>query len=262
MTQEVRKATDVVLNLENLVLTLLDLVRSQDFNIKIISNKLNDLSIKLERLEGKTNSPSNRVSVEAIQTKPSLPPMPVGDPEKNIIIRAEDAIPQEISPQGFRRTSRPETFVADDVNSSQQNNNNAPKMLMPNPITYIPTPSNLQPLKKDSSSEQLFNPNANKSLENNSLNNNNNIIPVNQRCVDKNNKAILFADVEILDLPAKNTVFKTRTNSAGKWNAPLAVGEYRVFIRKKELNGKIEASQDIKVNNSQKILELPPIQIK
>ena len=41
MSNEPRKATDVLLELEAKINLLLDIVRSQDLNIKVLSNKLN-----------------------------------------------------------------------------------------------------------------------------------------------------------------------------------------------------------------------------
>lgn len=89
-------------------------------------------------------------------------------------------------------------------------------------------------------------------------------IPVVQRCVDKNSKAIFLADVEIVDMATMQPVFKTRTNGAGKWQAPLAIGSYRVTIRKREsvTKEKIEAVQDIHVDGSVSKLELPLLIIK
>lgn len=90
------------------------------------------------------------------------------------------------------------------------------------------------------------------------------VIPVIQRCVDKNSKAIFLADVEIVDMMTMQPVFKTRTNGAGKWQAPLAIGDYRVTIRKREnvTKEKIEAVQDIHVDGSVPKLELPLLIIK
>jgi hypothetical protein len=89
-------------------------------------------------------------------------------------------------------------------------------------------------------------------------------IPVMQRCVDKNSKAIFLADVEIVDMATMQPVFKTRTNGAGKWQAPLGIGSYRVTIRKREnvTKEKIEAVQDIHVDGSVPKLELPLLIIK
>jgi len=47
--KEPRKATDIILNLESKVDILLSIVRSQDLNIKILSNKLNSIIEKLEQ---------------------------------------------------------------------------------------------------------------------------------------------------------------------------------------------------------------------
>jgi hypothetical protein len=49
MGQEPRKATDVLLDLESKMETMLDLIRNLDLTSKLNSNKLNDLAERLDR---------------------------------------------------------------------------------------------------------------------------------------------------------------------------------------------------------------------
>jgi hypothetical protein len=58
--------------------------------------------------------------------------------------------------------------------------------------------------------------------------------------------------------------FKTRTNGTGKWMASLALGNYRVTIRKHDsaTNTKLEATQDIQVDGTQSPLELQALIIR
>ena len=115
---EPRKATDVLLDIETKVNALLDIVRSQDLVIKVLSNKLNDVMGKLE----KQTQAAPKITVEAIQAPvvpPPMPPgftqLPAGDPDRNIPVAAESKLPSTSAPQGFRRSSRPETFAGDNA---------------------------------------------------------------------------------------------------------------------------------------------------
>ena len=110
---EPRKATDVLLDVESKVSMLLDIIRAQDLNIKVLSNKLNDV---IGRLEKQQVAPP-KIVVEAVQTNAAaaFTQVPVGDPERNIPVTAESKLPQTDTPQGFRRTSRPETFAGDNA---------------------------------------------------------------------------------------------------------------------------------------------------
>ena len=91
-----------------------------------------------------------------------------------------------------------------------------------------------------------------------------NSIPVVQRIVDKNGKSVFLADVEIYNSANMESVAKVRTSGNGKWSAPLSVGKYRVVIRKREslTKEKIEITQDITVDGTQSLLELPMMIIK
>jgi hypothetical protein len=270
MTQEPRKATDVLLDMEVNVRLLLDIVRSQDLNIKVLSNKLNDVIGRLD----KQQATQPKITVEAIQRTPTpptnFPPsfsqIPAGEPERNIPIESEANLPQENSPQGFRRSSRPETYVPDNT-----------KMQVPPPRP--PVQNTMQPPPGRSASDVLVPPGAvskngtklppmQSSLHTNSpapiVPQNRGQVPTQQRCVDKTGKSIFLADVEITDMNTSQPFFKTRTNGTGKWMASLPVGNYRVAIRKmgSSIKDKIEAMQDIQVDGSQSPLELPMLVIK
>jgi len=243
---ESRKATDVILELETMVISILDLVRSQDLSNKIISNKLNDVIARLDKQQ--------KITVEAVQNIP-LPPasFPVGDPERAIPFSVETALPQDNSPQGFRRNSRPETYM-DDRNNFPSYESNPP---VPKSEAIVPPEALLKkssnpppPLQVKEVAEPIFSGQGQ--------------IPVMQRCVDKNGKSIFLADVSIIDLATNQQVTKTRTSGMGKWMAALAVGNYRVEIRKQgsSLKEKIEAVQDIQVDGRASKLDLPMLIIK
>lgn len=276
---EPRKATDVLLDMESKISMLLDIVRAQDLNIKVLSNKLNDVIGKLD----KQQAGPPKIVVEAVQTPqlhaPSVPPtfaqIPAGDPERNIPITAESKLPQSDTPHGFRRSSRPETFAGDNAYLPRPELEvkmpvQLPKMpanqqvIQPppgrTPDIVVPTNATNRSTKQppapqpppDMTEPQPMPPTAAGQ------------IPVMQRCVDKNGKSIFLAPVEIVSLADGQPVFKTRTNGTGKWMASLGIGAYRVTITKQASMNKekLEAVQDIQVDGTQSPLELPMIIIK
>jgi hypothetical protein len=271
MGQEPRKATDVLLDLESKVGMLLDIIRAQDLNIKVLSNKLNDV---IGRLDKQQAGPP-KIVVEAMQTPvrqasvvpPGFTQIPAGDPEKNIPIAAESKLIQTEMPNGFRRSSRPETYAGDNVYLPHPEN----EMKLP---VQLPkqTPRQQAMTPPPGRSEAIVPPEATKNtkiapppapdepLPQVSTGQ----IPVQQRCVDKNGKSIFLAPVEIVDATTGLPVFKTRTNGTGKWMAALGIGVYRVTITKQAniSKEKLEAVQNIQVDGTQSPLELPMIIIK
>jgi hypothetical protein len=293
---EPRKATDVLLDVESKVNTLLDIVRSQDLVIKVLSNKLNDVIGRLDKQQ--TAAP--KIVVEAVQTAPApptiIPPgftqIPAGDVERNIPVTAESKLPQADTPQGFRRNSRPETYAGDNaylpqaepdtrmpiqlpkMPAARQGANNPPPGRSPDSSVVVPTGTNVpsnrrgnvlappNPMGTALTQQQNQNPHMNE--EQPMPQSTQGQIPVMQRCVDKNGKSIFLADVEITDLSSGQATFKTRTNGTGKWMASLGIGAYRVVISKRAAQNKekLEAIQDIQVDGAQSPLELPMLIIK
>jgi len=248
---EPRKATDVLLDIEVKLDNLTNLVRSQDLLIKVLSNKLNEVMVALD----KPQSPKYVVEAPNFGTPampgPVSPPLNnLTDPERNIPIAANGNLLQTNSPVGFRRNSRPETYtnVKPEILEKPQNEDN---------MAVVPNQA-LKPAKKvPMQVNKDLPPQNEQSLPQNQ-------VPVVQRCVDKNGKSIFLANVEITDLDNNQNVVKTRTNATGKWMASLAVGSYRVSIRKLEsiTKQKIEATQDIHIDGNKSKIELPMIIIK
>lgn len=285
MVQETRKASDVLLDLESKVDLLLGEIRAQNLNNKILSNKLNDL---IGRLDKQQAGPP-KIIVETVQSPPPpaiVPPgfaqIPAGDPDRNIPFLAESKLPQDNSPQGFRRNSRPETY-AKNKPPAQPPELQMPVQLPPNMKPPSGRQANINPPPgRGENSEVVVSSQAthhNKQgagavmappvtempqTEQSAPLSHQGQIPVTQRCVDKNGKSIFLADVEILDMASMQTIFKTRTNGTGKWMASLGIGAYRVTIRKRESvsKEKIESVQDIQIDGSQSRLELPMLIIK
>lgn len=247
-----RKATEVLLDMESKIDILLNIVRTQDLNIKILTNKLNAISEKLE----KTSLTPPAIRIEAVDTAP----IPVEN--KQIQISPENPITMEKEPKGFRRTSRPETYAGDDVYRKSPSTNQA----APVPAKYpMQLPKQFEP--EVVVPQQALKPlevKTEKSVKEEVKESSSNNISVIQRIVDKNGKSVFLADVEVMTLEDKQTVVKTRTNGAGKWMASLPMGEYKVFIRKKEAinKDKMEVIQEIRVDGTKSQVELPTAIIK
>jgi hypothetical protein len=210
-----RKATDVLLSIESKIDTVLSLYKSLSFDIKILSNKVNYIVEK---------QPHEKISQ---QIKPT--DFSINNNNNNLInVKKEDVLPATDYPVGFRRTSRPETYVTDQTD------------------TLITCSSEQDTDFKDYKSNSL--------------------LPVNvvQRIVDKNGKSLFLAEVEIISSNNPSEVIKTRTNAAGKWQAQLTPGEYKVFIRKREsvTKNKIETFQTINVDGTESLLNLDMLIIK
>lgn len=235
-TVEPRKATDILLAVEAKLDQLIHLVRSQDLNIKIISNKLNNLIEEVHSFSEEDAPPD--VSYNNVQ--PFLP--------EKVSISPDFVIPMEISPTGFRRTSRPETF-------SSVNNNE---------VIFKEIPE-----KKLPETELLFNPkkqinkNADAQVKNvsSTAQQTNSKKPVVQRVVDENGKSVFLAAVEIFNAQSNALEHATRTNQVGKWQANLLPGKYKVTVKKQESlsKKKIDITQQVEVNSLAEIQEIPAL---
>ena len=258
MEKEPRKASDVLLDLESKIDVLLGLIKAQDLTIKVLSNKLNTV---MERMDKQGAAPP-KIMVEAVNTTP-FAHAPAPDPEKAIPVSADFNLPVEEKPNGFRRTSRPETYAGDNSYLPQM-----PKPAEPRFPTQIPRPSGQAEVVVPSNinrqvGEKLPSAPPKQAAPTHQVNSGN-TIPVSQRVVDGNGKSAFLADVEITDLSTMQQVFKTRTNGTGKWSAPLPIGAYRVNIRKREslTKEKLEAAQDVQVDGLTSPFELPLMIIK
>lgn len=290
---ESRKATDVLLEIESVQKVMLDIIRAQDLNIKILSNKLNDV---IGRLDKQQVAPP-KIIVETVQTATppqmpmNFPQMPAGDPERTIPISAESKLPQDNSPQGFRRNSRPETYANERIQNPPQEpvtEKRFPMQLPPStpqnprqgaavpppgrefdqvvPVTNASAPPTVS--SKGSKVQQTISPMSEAAYQEEwpERQSSQGQIPTMQRCVDGNNKTVFLANVEITDLVTGQQVVKTRTNAAGKWMAPLSVGNYRVVIKKGATpatnKAALEAIQDINIDGSVTPLELPMVIVR
>jgi hypothetical protein len=271
MTQEPRKATDVLLELESKINVLLGTIQSMDLNIKVLSNKLNEIMKGLDNEQ--VTSP--KITVEAVQT-PTVPnkqavlfgQAPPVDPERSVVITAESKLGMDDSPKGFRRNSRPESYASgDDVYLKREGvplpSNPASSANRPPPgrsanDMAAPPSALVAPAPKNKAAPPPNTSQVPKEL------NTHGIVPVEQRVVDRNGKSVFLADVEVVDVSSGEQIFKSRTNGTGKWMAPLPLGNYKVTIRKLEslTREKVESIQTIQVDGTESPLKLPMVIIK
>lgn len=251
MENEPRKASDILLELEKNVNSILNIIKAQDLNIRVLSNKF---SMILSALEKQTQ-PASKITVEAVDSSSN----------KNINISPENIIPVEKEPKGFRRTSRPETFEGDNsyLPPSNKDKVQSNPAIPSNAMRPPPGRTMDVTVPVEANQKNTFVP---PKQTNNSQHKNivQNAIPVMQRVVDGNGKSLFLADVEIFDANTMETVSKSRTNGTGKWMASLGVGSYKVIVRKMEklTNNKKEISQDIQVDGSTSPYELQTLIIK
>jgi hypothetical protein len=216
-----QKATDILLELIEKVELLTALVKAQDFNIKILSNKLQSTISKLEKLNNSTPKESP-FKVEAADVTTEN-------------VDQELLMEMETSPKGFRKSSRHEVYTGK----------------KPNPVLVkAPEPQIIVPMVEKESDEDFKEWNEDV------------VIPVTQRVLFPNGKSCFMAEVLVLTMDGQE-VFKTKTNVAGKWNAPLKNGKYLIKIKKRESVSKsqMESSQTITVDGMFNPLELPDLKL-
>lgn len=244
MENEPRKASDILLELESKIDQVLSIMQTQDLNIKILSNKLNTALDLLAKTQSK-------ITVEAVNTAPVYRNAEPSD--RAIPIFADNNLMVDNKPQNGRRTSRevgPESNAEEFVKFPVQIPN-MPVKHVDKDVADIIVPK--QTFKKQIAKEPVVKEDIA-----------HNFIPVSQRVVNGAGKSLFMAEVEIIDANSMNQVFKGRTSSNGKWSAALAVGDYRVFVRKLDSisKEKIECKQDFSIDGFKTPFELTSIVIK
>jgi len=222
--EETRTGSDLLLEIEAKLNTLLEMVSAQNLNINVLSNKLNVLlksqNVQLNSQVAKINKPSP--SIEAVDNS-------------KIQINSDNNLQVEQSPNGFRRTSRSDTYT------------NPPALPKVQPKSEIIVPTQNEDVQFVDFENQVAV----------------NLVPTIQKVSDKNNKAVVLAAVEIINI-ANDTKQLTKTNSVGKWSASLEPGDYKVSIKKRDLSTRqiVEIVQDIKVSGAIAPYNLPSLIFK
>ena len=286
MTDEQRKASDILLDLESKVDKLLGVSETNALNYKLVNNKLNEIMTLLTKQAampvGKPTAEAPKPTIQ-VSTHPLEKFQPI-DPERQVPVFATNRIPQTNAPSGFSRTSRQETFdpaaqePTVDFPQYDQQKPAAPTNLtarvepkFPTQIVGKPPPgrgpgsevmSAPLPPKQTSNERNATEPREQQQAKTMTQN----AIPVYQRITDAKNKSIFLADVEIIDRTSGETVHKTRTAATGKWQAALPVGEYKVMITKREGLNKdkpaLQSIQDITIDGTKSPLEIAMIAIR
>lgn len=241
---EPRKATDILLSIEDKLEKLIGLLVHKDLSDKIISNKLNSL---LGNDAKNTNPPV--YTAEAVETP------------KNIKIEANDTLPMESTPgnNGFSRTSRPETFAGDNSYLKKP----AKKEAVINMPIQIPKGDHVEIVVPQAAID-LNKKNIDKENSFTDSPINLNTVSVIQRVVDINGKSVFLAEIEIIN-SSLEVINKFRTNGAGKWTASLPCGQYNIEVKRKDPlanNKEMKASQSINIDGTINPLSLPVVVIK
>lgn len=235
-----RKATDVLLELEKKLELVLGFLRTQDLTIKLLSNRVNELSVELSKFSPDTPKPT----VEAVNVVNNTQ---VNPPNHSQMVVAANNLPLEQNPKGFPRTSRPETYSGDNTYL------NPPKMPMqmtkPPPKAEVVVPD--VAMQQEKLKPPPKQPGVPKPQSGSTIN-------VEQRIVNREGKSVFLADVEVFNIDSGEKVYKSRTNGTGKWVAPLPIGKYRVVVRKREpvTKANLEINQEVVVDGSESPLRL------
>ena len=275
MVDEQRKTSDIILELEAKLDILIAIIRTQDLNIKVISNKLNLLSDKIDKAA--PQAPPN-IKISAVDTKsnvtqtllPSQTPIyqnpNLSQSDRQFLVKPEDSIPMVIEPgkdNANRRISRDVTSqvvkppqkveTVQQIKQPVQQVNQVQKYPMQMPVLPVKQEINIPVQQEDDFKE------VNEEVIKNDV-----MIPVTQRVIDSNSKSVFIANVEIIDINTMESVRKTRTNGAGKWAVTLPTGQYRVLINHKNpiTKDKMDLMQEIMIDGTQSSINLGDIVLK
>lgn len=258
MNNDSRKASEVLIAIEAKIDQLISLVRSHDLNMKIMSNKLNGLISEVNTITLVNGGPKAYATTDSgFSTHLSET---LRSPE-SIVVKPEDALPITSEPVGFRRTSRPETYIKETQESqdSQIINQQLKQNIFNDLAPEQEQVSSSEPEVEFSSYEEPKP--SKKSVEATA---DKRKIPVIQRVVDKTGKSVFLAEVEIVNSESGDVELKTRTNGVGKWQASLNPGKYKVKINKREslTKEKIEITQNVTIDGLSEKQELPAVIVK
>lgn len=247
MTDNSRKASDVLIAIEAKLDQLISLVRSHDLGMKVMSNKLNSLISEVNGISIISSGAKPTASTDsgfATHFVESL-----RKPE-SIRVTPEASLPVTNEPVGFRRISRPETYSKEDQGKDYSLIQEHMSQNIFNDLSSKEEVSSKEPEVEFTSYEENLSEKKR--------------VPVIQRVVDKSGKSIFLAEVEVVNSETGNTELKTRTNGVGKWQASLQPGKYKVKINKREslTKEKIELTQNVVIDGLSDKQELPAVIVK
>lgn len=275
MSDEPRKFSDVLLELEGKVDLLLKQVQSNDLVMKILTNKLGQVLEKLDKV-GSSAPKSSPFKVDAVDTLPEFkPPMQDFDPSRHTIIQASGPNPNLQQPDAKtgrgrgrpRKEEKSQHLEGDDAflikPTPKEPESPFPIQIPKGGKAEIIVPNQTAPTKFPTLTSQISNqeeftvPNFPESEPKK----NTTLI---QKVLDKNGKVAFLADVRILNHQSLETVWSGRTSAIGKWAAVVPMGNFRISIRKRDPGSsrEVEAVQDVIVDGKQDRVELPTFTMK
>lgn len=221
-----RKASEVLLSVEDKLITLTKIISVYDMNMKLLLHRVNSVYSYIEQLKSEVAqqmpSPDDTAIVSPVENPIFVDENPIGQRRVSRV----DVAPQVTPAKGTFYESGAETL--DRAMESARNN---------------------RPKTETSAKEQHFDQSKK--------------VPVTQRITDNFGKDLFMAEVTILN-DQKELVLKTKTNANGKWQAYVKPGKYIVNVVKTDTStkNKIEAMQDITVISSNEAITLPTAIIK
>jgi len=246
-----RKASDIILELESKINSLTKLIESMDFNLKLISNKLNKLVATTD------NNKLHKVSAYVSEQPP------ITNKFEELKKSQSEEFEIDKTPNGQRRVSRP-----------TQNNFSGPiQVPLSNSVKFVSNSdnsdeefkgfkSNVKTINKDNLKKPV-NENVNPAKEvkvetQKEVVNDGNLIKVSQRVFNEHGKAEFFADVSIQQLPSLDKIKGTRTTGTGLWSVMIPQGIYRVSIKTKQpvVGSSRINSFDINLDGTKKEIDL------
>jgi hypothetical protein len=273
--EEVRKTSDIIVDLDQKIDQLLALVRTQDLLIKVLSNKMSELSNKIDKMSAPAIPPNIKIGAVDVkqpqqQQQQFIPPQmqpkatqsqapiyqnpKLSDADRQFLISPENNIPTaapggKVDIGGARRTNRQETEsivikpsqVVNQIRKPQAQTQAQASVQQPSPQQ----PPNQQLIQASErypiqipniAGKQNINiPKDNDVFTDVSSPTVSSIVPVIQRVVSSNGKNIHIASVEIINADTLESIKSTRTNAAGRWSISLPIGRYRTLISKTDI---------------------------
>jgi|ERR1700722_9716887 len=222
-----RKASDVLIAIEDKVNTLIKIMSSYDMNMKLVLDRTNKIHNYISRLEAEEAAMlSQQDSVAG------------SDDDKAVVqTSADHVITVADAPSGPRRAARAESYTPMQIPVPPQ------PQQVPVQQQAPAAPQQVSMAEKPGSSDKK--------------------VPVTQRITDNTGKDLFMAEVNLLN-DKKELVLKTKTNATGKWQAHVKPGKYHVHIIKTDTatKNKIEAMQELNIPNSDSVVMLPTAIIK
>jgi hypothetical protein len=226
MSVKTRTAVEVLVDLESKIDLLVGIVKSQDLQIKILSNKITQV------FQNKAPESQPQVTPRFIITDGlDDQHIPMKKDNGATYIESGSFVQKNESPQETPRSKREETNVKF-------------------------TPALLSSEDKFKIDSEDFVPAAPPTESKTPMMGS---VPFSQRIITSTNKSVFMASIEVMDEKTNELLLKTRTNNTGRWSGSLPPGTYMVKLQKAPVNGikkPIEIKYPITVEKRQGLFEL------